>query len=377
MKKLTRRRRRLPRKTVGDVPGTLRVDPESPPSVVRVMGYGPDGCEEQEAPDLESLRHFLHESPVTWVNVDGLGNANTLTKLGRIFDLHPLALEDVVNVAQRAKVEQYGPLLFTVTRMVTLGEQVGSEQLSIFLGKDFLLTFQERSGDCLDPVRERIRKGMGRIRKASADYLAYAILDAVIDRYFPLLEEYGERLEVLEDQVIAQPDAQMIASIHTAKRELLVLRKAVWPQREAINALLREEQELITDPTRVYLRDCYDHVIQIIDVLETYREICSGLLDAYQSSVSNRMNEVMKVLTIIATIFIPLGFLAGIWGMNFSTDKSPFNMPELNWRWGYPCALGLMASIAILMLVFFWRKGWLGSAASNRSRGRTSESNKY
>jgi magnesium transporter len=364
--KWKRRKRRTARRTIGDVPGSLHVDPEAPPPVIRVIAYGPDGCDEQEIADLESLQEVLHKSPVTWVNVDGLGSADIIRKLGEIFRIHPLALEDVVNVHQRAKVEQYAEQLFIVMRMVALGEHLETEQLSMFLGRGCVLTFQERPGDCLDPVRERIRKGTGRIRKAPADYLAYAILDAVIDSYFPLLEEYGERLEALEERVIAQPDAQTIASIHTAKRELLVLRRAVWPQREAISALLREEQELITDSTRVYLRDCYDHVIQIIDMLETFREICSGLLDAYQSSVSNRMNEVMKVLTIIATIFIPLGFIAGVYGMNFNPEKSPLNMPELSWFWGYPFALGLMAAIAVVMLLFFWRRGWLGSSAATR-----------
>ena len=357
--KRQRRKRRAPRRTVGEVPGSYHVDPEAPPPVVRVMAYGPDACDEREVTDLESLRETLGKAPVTWVNVDGLGDAKTIARIGEMFDIHPLALEDTVHVHQRAKVEQYGRQLFIVTRMVALGERLETEQLSIFLGEGFVLTFQERPGDCLDPVRERIRNGTGRIRKAGADYLAYAILDAVIDNYFPLLEEYGERLEALEEQVIARPDAQTVGRIHAAKRDMLTLRRAVWPQREAVNVLLREEQDLSTDATRVYLRDCYDHVIQIIDVLDTHREICSGLLDAYQSSVGNRMNEIMKVLTIIATIFIPLTFIAGIYGMNFDPEKSPFNMPELKWYWGYPGAIGAMLLVGILMVIYFRRKRWL------------------
>jgi magnesium transporter len=373
--KAKRRRRRAARRVVGEVPGTLRVDAEAAPSVVRVMAYGPDAYEEREIDNVESLREILHKSPVTWVNVDGLGNAEAIGKVGQIFDIHPLALEDVVHVHQRAKVEQYERQLFIVTRMVSLGERLETEQMSIFLGEDFVLTFQEHPGDCLDPVRDRIRKGTGRVRKAQADYLAYALLDAVIDGYFPLLEEYGERLEALEEQVITRPDAQTVARIHAAKREMLVLRRAVWPQREAVNSLLREELALIAEPTRLYLRDCYDHVIQIIDMLETYREICSGLLDAYQSSVSNRMNEVMKVLTIIATIFIPLGFVAGLYGMNFDPEKSPFNMPELKWYWGYPTALTIMAVVALGMLLFFWRKGWLGSSTPAREPDEPTDGN--
>ena len=239
-----------------------------------------------------------------------------------------------------------------MTRMASLNEQLETEQLSLLLGKDFVLTFQERPGDCLDPVRERVRKGMGRIRKAPPDYLVYAVLDAVIDSYFPLLEQFGERLEDLEGQVMAKPDAGTVAGINQVKRDLLALRRAVWPQREMTNALLRDEMALVSEQTRPYLRDCYDHVTQIIDMVETCREIASGLLDAYQSNISNRMNEIMKVLTIIATIFIPLGFLAGIWGMNFNVEKSPWNMPLLNWAWGYRFALLLMMTIAVTMLVF-------------------------
>ncbi len=364
-----RRKRRAPPRTVGATPGTLRIHPDAPRPVVRVMAYGPDDFSEQEVEDPESLAPLLGKWPVTWVNVDGLGDAETLTRIGEIFRMHPLALEDAVNVPQRAKVEQYGENIFIVTRMVSLGEHLETEQLSLFLGCGVVVTFQEHAGDCLEPVRERIRKGTGRLRSAGADYLVYALLDAVIDAYFPVLEQRGEHLEMLEDQVIAHPDSSMIARIHTAKRDLLALRRAIWPQREAINSLLRDPIDLIAETTHVYLRDCYDHVIQVIDVVETYRELASGLLDAYQSSVANRMNEVMKVLTIIATIFIPLGFLAGIWGMNFDPEASPFNMPELGWRYGYPVGLALMATVAVCLLLFFWRRGWLGSSGAPSAGG--------
>jgi len=371
-----RQRRKIARKAAGEVPGTLHVDPDAPRPAIHVIAFGPDACQEYGVEDPAALRDALGSAPVVWVNVDGLGSAETITRIGDVFDLHPLALEDIVHVHQRAKVEQYGKHLFIVTRMVSLAESLETEQLSLFLGEGFVLTFQEHPGDCLDSVRQRIGKGMGRIRSAPADYLAYAVLDAVIDSYFPLLEAYGERLEVLEEQVIAQPDARIIGRIHKAKRELMVLRRAAWPQREAVNALLREELDLISDTTRIYLRDCYDHVIQIIDMLETDREICSGLLDAYQSSVGNRMNEIMKVLTIIATIFIPLGFLAGLYGMNFNPEKSPLNMPELAWYWGYPAALTVMALVALSMLVFFWRKGWLGAPSPPAPGEETSDPDK-
>ena len=361
--KLLRKRRWKRGGKVGAPPGTLVVDPDAPPPVIRAFAYGPEEFIEQDVEDLESLRSLMGKWPVVWVNVDGLGDAETIRKLGEVFDLHRLVLEDVVNVPQRPKVEQYGDSLFLVTRMTILGDRLEAEQVSAYLGKGVVLTFQERQGDCLDSVRNRIRKATGRIRTQGPDYLAYAILDAVIDNYFPILEEFGERIEALEAVVIDRPSPAVISQIHSAKRDLLTLRRAIWPQREALNWLLRETSPAITEDTRLYFRDCYDHVSQIIDMIETFRELASGLVDAYQSSVSNKMNEVMKVLTIIATIFIPLSFVAGLYGMNFDSEKSPLNMPELSWYWGYPLALGLMGAMAIGLLVFFWRRGWLTSSA--------------
>jgi magnesium transporter len=238
----------------------------------------------------------------------------------------------------------------------------------MFLGANFLLTFQERTGDCFDLVRDRIRRRRGHIRERKADYLAYALLDAVIDGYFPVLEACGERLESLEDAVLDKPSGEQSAQIHEMKRDLLTLRRAIWPQREMINALTRDSSAHVSDQTRVYLRDCYDHTIQLMDMLETYREIASGLVDVYLSSVSARMNEIMKLLTIIATIFIPLGFIAGLYGMNFDTGVSPWNMPELSWRWGYPFALGLMAVVAIGLLLFFRKRGWIGGRTGGKGR---------
>jgi magnesium transporter len=227
--------------------------------------------------------------------------------------------------------------------------------VSLVLGRRFLLTFQERLGDVLDPVRERIRQGIGPIRRAGPDYLAYAVIDAVIDGYYPILEQFGERLEALEDDVVLSPTPLLLRRIHHVKRELLDIRRAVWPQREAVSAVIRGDHELVGQEVRTYFRDVYDHCIQIMDVVETYRELAGGLMDVYLSSVSNRQNEVMKVLTVMASIFIPLTFLAGIYGMNFE------HMPELHKRWAYPILLAVMAGVAGVMLLFFYRKGWLGS----------------
>jgi magnesium transporter len=356
------RRNRIHRRQVpGSGPGSLVADPQSPKPAIRVIAYGPDGIVERSVDTPEGVREFLGVWPVTWVNVDGLGDLATITQLGTIFNLHVLAIEDVVNVHQRAKVEQYPDYYFIVGRMVELNARVETEQLSLFLGKNFVLTFQEIPGDCFEPVRERIRKAGGRIRNVGPDYLAYALIDAFVDHYFPVLEHYGENLEALEDEVILKPQREVITRIHDVKRDLLTLRRAAWPLREALTTLYRETTPLITAETRLYLRDCYDHSVQIIDLLENYRDIASSLTDIYLSSVSNRMNEIMKVLTIFTAVFIPLNLVAGIYGMNFNTERSPLNMPELNWYWGYPFALGLMALLASVMLVYFGNKGWLKS----------------
>lgn len=354
-------RRRLKRRAKpGAPPGTLSVDPESPHPVIQVLAYDPDKFVEKTIARPEELRQFVGHWPVCWINVDGLGDAKTLEELAAIFGLHPLAMEDVVNVHQRAKVDTFGDRTFIVTHMVELADHFASEQLSLFLGPNFVITFQERPGwDCLDPVRERIRKSQ-RIRETGPGYLAYAILDATIDHYFPVLEAYGERLETLEDQIVSQPTRQAVGEIHDVKRELLYLRRAIWPQREALNTLVRDEIPQISHETRLYLRDVYDHAVRIIDLVETYREVCSDLMDLYLSSISNRMNEIMKVLTVISTIFIPLTFIVGVYGMNFNTQISPWNMPELNWYFGYPLCLLVMALITLGQFVFFRRKGWIG-----------------
>jgi len=352
-----RRRRRLP---PGTAPGTLVADPDASPSRIRVIRYGPERVEEHEVKTVDEVRAMAGRDPVMWINVDGLGDTAAIGQLGELFGLHKLALEDVVNLSQRAKVEIYPNHLYIVARMIHYDGQVQSEQLSILLGKDFVLTFQEQPGDMFDPVRERIRGGRGRMRHAGPGYLAYALLDAVIDNYFPVLETFGERLEQLEDEILERPTRKAMASVHDTKRDLLALRRSIWPMRETLNTLLREQIDYFGVEDRPYLQDCYDHTIQVMDIVETHRELGSGLLDVYLSSLGNRTNEIMKVLTMFASIFIPLSFIAGLYGMNFDTEVSRWNMPELHWVWGYFFALGLMAAVAAGLLYYFIRNGWIG-----------------
>ena len=349
-------RRRSP---VGAAPGTLISHPDAPPPVIRAIGYGAGVYEEVEVSSVSELAALRQRWPVLWVNVDGVGDAEVVESIGTTFGLHRLALEDVMNVHQRPKVEEYPEYLFAVARMATLGDRVDTEQLSLFLGPDYVLTFQERPGDCWEPVRERLRSGRGRIRAQGAGYLFYALLDAVVDSFYPLMEEFGARLELLEEAVIDDPREELVGVIHAARRDALALRHSTWPLREAMATLFRDENALISAEVRIYLRDAYDHTIQVIDLLENYREMASALLDVYLSSVSHRMNEVMKVLTIIATIFIPLTFIAGVYGMNFDPDSSPWNMPELSWYWGYPTVMGIMLVIALALLGYFRWKRWL------------------
>jgi magnesium transporter len=349
----------------GAAPGTIAVDPAAACSEIQVIAYGPDNFVEERfsgADRLDELRKFLARWPVTWVNIDGLGDAEVIRKIGQIFGLHSLALEDVVNVHQRSKVESYADHLFIVARMVHLNDHLETEQVGLFLGKNFVVTFQESApGDSFGPVRERLRASRSHVREAAADYLAYALLDSMIDAYFPVLEVFGERVDELEEEALSLSRGQQtVARIHDVKNDLLVLRRAIWPLREAVNALQRDPTPLIHDNTRLYLRDCYDHTVQLIDLLETYRELGSDLRDLYLAAMSNRMNEIMKVLTVISTIFMPLTFIAGVYGMNFDPGSSPWNMPELRWYYGYPLCLLLMAIVTAIMFMFFRRRGWIG-----------------
>ncbi len=317
--------------------------------------YRPDHLEERDIATVAEIKDLLEENTVSWINVQGLGDENVLRELADLFSIHALALEDVVNVPQRPKVERYDEHTLCITRMALVGDRgIEPEQVSVFISPNYVLTFQERCGDVFDPIRNRIRQGRPVIRSSGPSYLAYALLDAVIDGYYPLLETFGERLEALEDEILGNPQPVILHEIHKSKGDLLALRRAIWPQREAINALIRDENPLITKTVRLYLRDCYDHCVQIMDAIETYRELAGGLMDVYLSSVDNRQNEVMKVLTIMASIFIPLTFLAGIYGMNFE------HMPELHFAWGYPFLLAVMFLLTVAMVVYFRRKGWLG-----------------
>jgi magnesium transporter len=294
-----------------------------------------------------------------WVNVDGLGDERTIRRLGEMFEIHPLALEDVVHVHQRAKVEEYPQHLFIVMRMVWVNDSIHSEQLSMFLREGLVLTFQEHLGDCLDPVRQRLKDHRSSLRGLTAGHLAYAIIDAVVDGYYPVVQEFGDWIEELEDRIPHERGAGVIGEVHEMRRDLLYLRRCIWPLRETLHILVRDQHRQFAEDTRLHLRDAYDHAVQIMDVVETYREMCADLRDFYYAVVSQRTNEVMKVLTIVATIFMPLGFIAGLYGMNFDTEVSPWNMPELKWRFGYLYALVVMFSVAAGMLLFIWRRGWL------------------
>jgi magnesium transporter len=330
-----------------------------------VIAYGPDSYVEKEVKDTQSIEAELGKWPVTWVNVDGLGDIEVIRELGRMLGIHHLALEDVLNVRERPKVEDYDELLFVVAHMVQLGKEVellDAEQLSMFLGNAFVLTFQEREGDCLDPVRLRIREGRGRVRQMGADYLASCLLDVVIDAYFPHLDMLSEQIEVLEDEVVSCPSSTTVARIHKTRSVLLNTRRSIAPLREVVNSLIRDSTPKITEGTRPYLRDCLDHAIHLVDSIDLHREVAGSLLDIYLSSVSNRMNEVMKVLTVIATMFIPLTFLTGVYGMNFDYSVSHWNLPELHLRYGYLLFWGIALIVAALELYVFWRKGWILSA---------------
>jgi magnesium transporter len=325
-------------------------------TLISILDYDPEGVRAVEDPDDKQIRDFAGRPSVTWFRVEGLHQVEVIAKLGQAFGLHPLVLEDIVNTSQRPKVEEYDGYVYIVTKAVLWDEQERdwrTEQISLILGQHYVLSFQESRHPLFDPVAARITSAKGRHRSAGPDYLAYSLLDAVVDCFFPVLEALGDRSEELEDRLLGRPTADSLRELHQLRSLALLLRKAGWPLREVMGALERREISQVRPATKVYLRDAYDHSVQIMDAVETYRDMLAGMLDLYLSSVSNRMNEVMKVLTIIATIFMPLSFLAGVYGMNFEF------MPELKWPWGYPAALLLMAAVAGGMLVYFRRKKWL------------------
>ena len=322
------------------------------PTAFRILAYGPDDILEQPLTDVAALNDILRRFPVVWIDGAGLGDPERIKALGHALGLHPLAVADTLHTVQRPKFEQYDAYDYFVVRMSNRTDAVEMEQLSLFLGGRFVLTIQEHPGDCFDGVRERIRAKQGRIRGMGPDYLAYSIIDAAIDFYFPTLENYGEALDRLESDVLRGTDTRMPARLHGLKRDLLKCRRGLWPLRDALNACLRDPSARITADAKVYFRDCYDHVTQLLDLLEPYRELAADLLDIHLSVLNTHMNEIMKVLAIISTIFMPMTFVASIYGMNFK------HMPELDWRYGYPFALGLMAVLALCMLIYFKKKKW-------------------
>lgn len=328
---------------------------------ISLISYKKDFFLKEQLSSVEDCAFCRDKDKVTWINVEGLHDAGLIEKIGEFFGLHPLTVEDILHTTQRPKIDVFDEYIYLVLRMHDFDRetrQTEVEQVSFILGKNFLLTFQEKSGDTFNAVRERLEHNKGRIRKMQADYLAYALMDSVVDNYFAVLENIGEEVEVMEDELVVNPTPAILHRIHSLKRETLLLRKSVWPLREVINGLQREEVPFVSAGLSFYLKDLYDHTIQVIETVETFRDILSGMLDIYLSSVSNRMNEIMKVLTIFAAIFIPLTFIAGLYGMNFNSEKSPWNMPELHWYFGYPFALGLMVATAVALLIFFKRKGW-------------------
>ncbi len=353
---------------VGSLPGTITVAKQASTPEINLIDYNHDKHERLTHLTPEECAIHLDTESVSWVDVGGLGDKSILQKLAQIFDLNSLVLESVVNVPQRPKIEDYQEQLVIITQMANLKPQAAGfwlEQVSFVLGKNYVLTVQEEpERDCFEPIRDRLKRDRGIIRKQNSDYLTYALWDAIIDGYFPVLEAYGEKIELLEDEVIGQPNNHTLTKIYQTRRELLILRRGIWSQRDAINTLIRDGHPLIDERVLIYFKDCYDHTVQIIDTIETYRELASGLMDVYLSAVNNKMNEVMKTLTVISSIFIPLTFIAGIYGMNFNTDVSPWNMPEFNWYWGYPCCLGIMAAIALFLITYFWRRGWLKNTST-------------
>src|SRR4051812_123864 len=351
------RHRRVPkvvrRTEPGASPGLIAPDPSQPKPEIQAIAYGPGDLVEQQITSVAEARALVGQRPVTWINVEGLGDARTIEQFGEQFGLHRLALEDTVNLHQRAKVETYGEVLFVVLRMVHCGEEharCGTEQVSLFVGQNWLLSFQEgRPGDSFSRVRNRLREVTGKMRSLGSDYLAYALVDAVIDNYYPVLEVYAERLDDLEEWIMEPVGRRVMDKLHEVKADLLTLRRAIWPLRDAMAFLAREDNPRITENTRLYLRDCYDHVVQVVELIETYRELTADLRDLYMSSISNRINETMRILTIFSTFFIPLTFIVGIYGMNFDWEggSKPLNMPELHWQYGYPTVwVAMLASAA-------------------------------
>lgn len=345
-------------KTIGLTPGSLVHigDRRTEKVKITIIDYSQTEFHQKEVKIADECFPFRDTQNISWINIDGVHDLTIIEKIGQCFNIHPLILEDIANTGQRPKLENLGDYIFIVLKMLYFdekSEEIRAEQVSIIFGANFIISLQEREGDVFDFIRERIKNNKGRIRKMGADYLAYSLIDAIVDNYFLILERIDGNVEELDEELLTNPTPRLLKTIHNLKSDMIFLRKSVWPLREVISNLQRSESKLVKKTTNMFLRDLYDHTIQIIDTIETLRDMVSGMIDVYLSSVSNRMNEVMKVLTIFAAIFIPLTFIAGIYGMNFKY------MPELEWTWGYFGVLGLMIVVAGLLLIYFKNKKWL------------------
>ncbi|AKB61915.1 magnesium/cobalt transporter CorA [Methanosarcina mazei] len=344
---------------VGLAPGTLVHvgEKKAEKTVIKAWLYNSEKLIEKELQTVDECQELKGQPGMNlWINVDGLDQIGIIEKLGGYFGVHPLTLEDVLNTGQRPKMEDYDSYIYAVLKMMLLDEEreeILIDQVSIIFGTNYILSFQEREGDAFNPIRDRLKNPASRLRKNGVDLLAYSLIDAVVDNYFLILEHFGEEIEDLEEQLIVDPMPETLKAIQKYKRDMITLRRSVWPLRELINSLQRTESQLIKESTQIYLRDVYDHTIQVIDSIEAFRDILSSMVDVYLSSLSHRMNDIMKVLTIIATIFIPLTFIAGVYGMNFEY------MPELKWRWGYPAVMFAMTILGISMFLYFKKRRWV------------------
>ncbi|MBD2117552.1 MAG: hypothetical protein RLZZ339_110 [Cyanobacteriota bacterium] len=353
----------------GSEPGTLIIEPDAKPSRIILIDYDEDNAIRKVDITPNACAPYIGTNTVSWMDIQGLGSETVLKQVGEIFNLHPLLLEDVVNVPQRPKLEDYNNQLLVISQMVRLKEDESgfdTEQVSFVLGKRYLLSFQEEElQDCFEIVRDRIRASQGRVRKSGADYLTYLLLDTIIDGYFPVVEHYEDRIEALEDAIISHPDRDTMQEIYDVRRELLALRRLIWPMRNVLHLLMRDHHGIVSDEVQIYFRDSYDHVIQILEIIEAYRELAASLMDVYMSTMGNKLNEIMKFLTVISTIFIPLTFIVGVYGMNFE------NMPELKGEWSYFLVWLVMLAVAGGLIFYFWRKGWFKPIYSLKEEAKT------
>lgn len=364
MKQKARSRRHtripVPRRDPTALPGTLSAGPEAEPTRAKVVAYGPRGVTEAEEFTPEGVRRLRERYSVVWVSLVGAGDAEAFRRVGDVFGLHALALEDMMSAHQRPKAEDYDEHLLVVLRHPKSSTHLQLMQVGLVVGSGFVLTVEEGASDAFEPIRQRVQEGRGRIRNRGADYLAHAIIDSTLDGYLPLVEHYRDQIEDLEDRIFVTPDERSIVELHSIRHDLYALRRVLTSMRDAIAALARSSGGTVSDPTRVYLRDGQDHASQLLDSVDACRELSISLAELYDSRLNQRMNDIMKLLTLISTVFIPLSFIAGVYGMNFEPSTSAWNMPELRWRYGYPFALALMVGTAAGLLWFFRRRGWLG-----------------